>query len=388
MPNFVEKFSRRVEDKTLWLSLTLRREADVGERELQRLVEDNWNPLPSPKRPPLNGNGSLNGHAPPSSGYGPDVERLPAFAVDGSVRRANLVNGAYLLVAQALCLGADGFEDSDVELEILRGTADRSTVERFADLLLKQLEIRMATQCLPVMPYGGVLFLDGALHGQLPQLYPLRLELDVDAPEDLYDFPELILGNYLYLFNQTRERKIRVVAVAKTSREATHCKLWQAEVGMDVPTTVPDSEMIHRWTGGMPGYSTPVILGRRGFTGGSEALLDDPRVADAPAFVSFFVRLAEGDDAMRIDIPAYCVECDDRLADLDAQVLDPRYDIAPIIRLLQADYGGFEVYNALLYGVDREVRLNRTMMSEVYLRLIAELTGCEVRLDRSDRRFA
>ena len=67
-----------------------------------------------------------------------------------------------------------------------------------------------------VIPTALHVSVAGALHGQLPQLYPLRLELDVDAPEDLYDFPELILGNYLYLFNQTRERKIRVVAVAKS----------------------------------------------------------------------------------------------------------------------------------------------------------------------------
>ena len=168
------------------------------------------------------------------------------------MRRANLVNGAYLFVAQSLCLGSDGFEDGEVEIEIVRGSADRGAVERFADLLLRQLEIRLATNCLPVVPYGGVVFLDGALHSQLPQLYPLRLELDVEAAEDLYDFPELILGNILYLYEQARERKIRVVAVAKTSREATHCKLWQAEVGMNVPTTLPDSEMIHRWTNGVP----------------------------------------------------------------------------------------------------------------------------------------
>ena len=369
MPNFIEKFSRRVEQKTRTLALTLRREADAGERELQRLVEDNWNPLPP----------CTNGHTP---------QRYPAFAIDGSVRRANLVNGAYLFVAQALCLGSDGFEDGEVEIEIVRGSADRGAVERFADLLLRQLEIRLATNCLPVVPYGGVVFLDGALHSQLPQLYPLRLELDVDAAEELYDFPELILGNILYLYEQARERKIRVVAVAKTSREATHCKLWQAEIGMNVPTTLPDSEMIHRWTNGIPGYSTPVLLGRRGFTGGSEALLDDPRVAESPAMISFFVRLAEGDDAMRVDIPAFCADCDDRLGDLDAEVLDPRYDVAAIVRLLLADYGGFEVYNALLYGVDREVRLHRSTMNEVYVRLIAEMTGCEVRLDRGDRRFA
>lgn len=388
MPNFVDKFSRRVEDKTRYLALTLRRDADAGERELQRLVEDNWNPLPSVKSKGPGRNGArANGHVNPELPLSYD-QRISAFAVDGSVRRANLVNGAYLFVAQALCLGSDGFEDTEVEIEIIRGTAERGTVERFADLLLKQLEIRLATNCLPVVPYGGVIFLDGALYGQLPQLYPLRLELDVDTSEDLYDFPELILGNILYLFEQARQRKIRVVAVAKTSREATHCKLWQAELGMDVPTSLPDSEMIHRWTDGQPGYSTPVILGRRGFTGGSEALLDDPRVAESPAIVSFFVRLAEGDDAMRVDIPAFCVGHTACLAQLDAAVLDPRCDVAPIIGLLMDDYGGFEVYNALLYGVDREVRLHRTMMNEVYVRLIAEMTGCEVRLDRSDKRWS
>ena len=58
-----------------------------------------------------------------------------------------------------------------------------------------------------------------------------------------------------------------------------------------------------------------------------------------------------------------------------------------MLGLLTADYGGLEVYNALLYSVDREVRLRQEMMDEVYLSLIQNTLGVEVRLDRSERRF-
>ena len=52
-----------------------------------------------------------------------------------------------------------------------------------------------------------------------------------------------------------------------------------------------------------------------------------------------------------------------------------------------SDYGGPEVYNALLYSVDREVRLARSTVAEVYLPLVEDLLGVELRLDRSERRF-
>jgi hypothetical protein len=77
----------------------------------------------------------------------------------------------------------------------------------------------------------------------------------------------------------------------------------------------------------------------------------------------------------------------ERLGDLEDDLLEASA-VGEILEILAADYGGLEVYNALLYAADREVRLERSMMHEVYVRLIAQRLGVELRLDRSERRFA
>lgn len=359
MPNFIDKLTLRVGEKTDALSETLRREAKAREETLRRLLAHHWHEFPS----------------------GLDTtEQRPAYAVDGSFRRANLANGAYLFVAQALLMG-EGVEETAVEVEILRGSTPRASVERFADLLLQRLEVGLARQYVTRIPQGGVLFLDGALYGQLPQLYPLTIE---GVP---YPLPDEILDAYLQLFQHCRQRQIYLISIAKTSREATHSKIWQREADLPLSLDIPDSEMIYRWTD-RAGYSTPVILGRWGFTRGSRELLKREELSRAPAIVSFFVRLADFDDAVRVDIPATAVGCEVCLGEVRGEILDlDRHDLRPILQVLAADYGGLEVYNALLYSVDREVRLERRMMNEVYLKLIGRKLECEIRLNRSERRF-
>lgn len=360
MPNFIDKLALTIQDRAESLRTTLLSEATRQEKLLQELVGQHWHDLPPGT--------ATGGH------------QRPAFAVDGSLRRANLANGAYLFAGQALFLG-EGKEETLVEVEILRGSTDKSTVERFADLLLQWLEVSLARQHVGEVPRQSVIFLDGALYGQLPQLYPLTLE-------EMRPLPEEILKTYLELFRQCRERQVLLISVAKTSREATHSKIWQRAGDIVLPLEIPDSEMIYRWTGDKAGYSTPVLLGQWGFTRGSQELLTREEVSRAPAIVSFFVRLADFDDAMRVDVPAYCVGSDQRLGEVDGEILDlDSHDIAPVLQVLASDYGGLEVYNALLYTADREVRLGRKMMNRVYLKLIADILGCEVRLDRSERRF-
>jgi hypothetical protein len=359
MPNFIDKLTLRVGEKANRLSETLRREAQAREEALRQLLDQHWHKLP------------------------PDLEatdQRPAYAVDGSLRRANLANGAYLFVAQALLMG-EGVEETDVEVEILRGSTPRASVERFADLLLQRLEVGLARQHVTHIPEGGVLFLDGALYGQLPQLYPLTIE---GVP---YPLPDEILEAYLQLFQHCRQRHIHLISIAKTSREATHSKIWQRKEEVGLNLDIPDSEMIYRWTE-RAGYSTPVILGTWGFTRGSRELLKREELSCAPAIVSFFVRLADFDDAVRVDLPASAVGCEVCLGEVSGEILDlSRHDLRPILQVLAADYGGLEVYNALLYSADREVRLERQMMNEVYLKLIGRELECEIRLDRSERRF-
>lgn len=363
MPDFINKLTQQVQTKLDHLSRTFRPEAGAGEEQLKSLVEQHWHPLPA---------GLFN------------AERRPAVAVDSSIARVPLVNGAFLFVAQGLCLGYNGIEESQVEVEILRGNTERGDLKRFGDLLMQFLEVSVALRSVDQLPDTGILFIDGALYSRLPQLYPFRKLKEFD-----YLHRE-IANHYRRLFERCAHRGRHMVCVAKTSRGDTHQRQWLKAAGSD-PTSlaIPDVEVIARWTGQKAGYSTPIVLGKIGFSGGEERLAREGiGLADSPAVVSFFVRLAEHDDALRIEVPGCCVGYERAIGDVEADVLDlSRYDVRPILAALAADYGGFEVYNALLYSVDREVRLRREMMNEVYLRLIEDILGYELRRDRSDRRF-
>ena len=232
--------------------------------------------------------------------------------------------------------------------------------------------------------------MDGALYGRLPHLFPLALE-DAGSLDGL---PERILTTYLRLLHVAKERGVRLIAVSKTSREATHFQLWRrserapGDTSREASLPLTDSEMIHRWTDRAAGVSTPVLLGKWSFTGGSRSLLEREGVAESPAIASCFIRLADFDDALRVDAPAHQLGSSMTLGELEGEVLPGGVEAArPLIDALVADYGGSEVYNALLYGVDREVRLARDVATEVYLPMIGEMLGCEVRMNRSERRF-
>jgi hypothetical protein len=369
MANFIDRLSEKLADeqKRDELRHTLSKDALPHEESLQRLVKKHWHKLPQIKTEGLR----------------------PAFAVDGSRAVRHLANGAYLFVAQALIVGertGERLEASDVDVQILPGATPTPFVERFAELMMHRLEAALANEYAKTMPKGGVIFLDGALYGQLPQLYPLGEESGTQE-----DLPGMILEHYRELFAQCTKRKLVLVSIAKTSHEATHTKVWWKHAHKeDLPKEkeLSDSEALYRWTDRAAGFSTPILFGTRSFSRGSQAVLLE-QLKTAPAIVSFFVRLAEFDDALRIDVPASCIGRSETIGAVDEEQLIETAEILPILELLQADYGGLEVYNALLYSVDREVRLRQEMMDEVYLSLIQNSLGADVelRLYRSERRF-
>ncbi|MCE7938703.1 hypothetical protein DCC79_10675 [bacterium] len=367
MPDFLDKLTEAVRQNERDLARHLQSGAAVGDLDLQAFIQSHWNPLPPLRR----------------------ASDRPAYAVDGSIGQVDLDNGCHVVVAQSLCLGDDGFEETSVDVRVLPPATPRASAARFADVFQRHRELFLACETVNRAPAGSILFLDGALYGILSQLYPTYQLVEV---LELQEFIVQVLDNYLYLLNTARERGIRIIAVSKTSREATHCKIWMRaqpdHSERDVPDDVSDSNMIHRWTDGRPGVSEPVVLGSWGFTGSSADLLDRPDVKASPAIVSFFVRLADFDDALRIDIPAHQAGSAAGLADVRGELLDGGVAaIEPTLEMLAADYGGLEVYNALLYSVDREVRLKRGMFADVYLPLIGEMLGCPLRPNRSERRF-
>jgi len=315
----------------------------------------------------------------------PDARTLakrPAYAIDGSRRRANLVNGSTVFVAQALVMG-EKVNEPLTDIEILPGTVPAETMDRFADLMLRRLEINLASEYAANIPQGSILYLDGAIYGMLPQLYPLRAE---GIPQDR-DYGTLLLQDYRNLFARCAERKLLVLSIAKTNRQALLSKIIQRDLGRRELVEITDSALLDELTERRSGYSTPLLLGRYSFEQGkSNVVLKDAQVENEPAIVSFFVRLAEMDDLLRVDVPAHCIGRTERIGDIDAEFLDAA-SVRPIVELLQADYGGIQVYNALLYVTDLEVRLTKQKMYQVYLPMVAEALDEELRIDRSERRF-
>jgi hypothetical protein len=389
MANFIDRLSEKLADKPKREELrrTLSKDALPQEESLQRLVKKHWHKLPR-----LTSEGLR-----------------PAFAVDGSRAVRHLANGAYLFVAQALIVGehtGQRLEATDADVQILSGATPTPFVERFAELMMHRLEATLASEHAKTMPKGGVIFLDGALYGQLPQLYQVRHDIgdneaETFAKEALNEKVDHILRAYLNLFQLSVNQNLWLISIAKTSREATHAQIWWRDAlhkkqvkQDDAPIEISDSEALFRWTERAAGFSTPILFGKRSFSKQPEAVVLD-KLRNAPAIASFFVRLTDFDDALRIDVPAACLGRNETIGDVetDAEILlDKPEDVervAALLELLQADYGGLEVYNALLYSVDRGVRLRQEMMDEVYLQLIQNSLGTDVelRLDRSERRF-
>lgn len=308
--------------------------------------------------------------------------KRPAYAIDGSSRRANLTNGSTVFVAQALIMG-EAISEPVTDIEILPGTVEAKTMDRFADLMRQSLEIGLAREFSEKIPRGSILYLDGALYGTLPQLYPLRAEgIPVDR-----DFADILLRDYRRLFELCETRDIQLVSIAKTNRQALFSKILQQRMRRSEIQEISDSALFDELTERKPGFSTPVVLGRYSFSAGSSAVvIENEGVKQEPAIVSFFVRLDDLDDALRIDLPASCIGRKERIGDLDVDLLEPE-TVVPIVEMLQSDYGGVQVYNALAYVTDLEVRLTKQKMYEIYLPMVAEVLGEELRIDRSERRF-
>lgn len=315
----------------------------------------------------------------------PNSNKRPGYAIDGSSRRANLTNGSTVFVAQALIIG-DNLNEPITDIEILPGTVRAQTMDRFADLMRQSLEVGLAREYAGKIPEGSILYLDGALYGNITQLYPLKGE---GIPEDR-DFAEILRRDYHELFQLAEQRNIQLISIAKTNRQALFSKILQLRLGREQIDEISDSALFDELTERKVGYSTPVELGTYSFSSGSEAVvLEGLDLKSEPAIVSFFVRLADMDDALRVDVLAPCIGRSERLG----QVGGPGFamlgadEIVPVIQLLQSDYGGVQVYNALAYVTDLEVRLTKQKMYEIYLPMVAEVLGEELRIDRSERRF-
>lgn len=333
-----------------------------------------------------------------------DQARLRVGAVDGSQAIRSLNIGADWIVAQALLIGPDGLREAAGETRIVRGDVGSPRVDRYASLLMRSLELRLALE-FARHKQGNMLLIDGSLYSDLPYLL-YNLDLAIGGYENL---PRKVLANYLDLFEFCQQAHILLLGISKSTRSTVFGKTLLEEndpIG-DLPS---DGELLYRWTEGC-GLTSPVLLGsasfgqniasRAGFfplndafPGASIPDTNPPndrylleRLQVAPAIGTFYARLAPGDDVLRIDALASAFGHSQlHLLDFEHELIEHEAAL-PIVGHLLDQYGGFSVYNAALYVVDREVRLHAETVDHVYLPILRSQLGSHIQYDRSTRRF-
>ncbi len=389
MANYADKFAREIQARKHQLERFLSPEAhDEVEWKLKEGIDGYWHPLPE-ELPPR--------------------EARAEYAVDGSTATRDFSNSASMIITQAFILGP-GLAEPSLSVRFLRGNTARPILERYRSLLMRFQELRAALENLERMA-GGILYLDGSLYAPLPHLlYPLQKEGEENLPLQL-------LKAHLDLLEGCREKDILLLALSKTSRDSflgsTILNLPPREktiprqaklraVGL-APHVPPDVEILARWTRGR-GFSTPILLGvhslghrredflsslgrlAQPFPNRQEAERTLLRLRMAPAIAAFHVRLAPGEDTLRVDVPASLLNLPDRIEDFYARVIEPEW-IHKMLRILVDGHGGHQVYNAALYVADKEVRLSREAVDGPYLSILRSLTGQRLEYDRSTRRF-
>lgn len=360
-------------------------------------------------------------------------------AVDGSRAIRALSSGADWVIAQALLIGSNGQRIAAADTIILRGEIERPAVDRCASLLMRSLELDLALKYVE-RGEGHILILDGSLYADLPYLL---YRLAIRGYEDL---PLKVLEQYLELYDVCQKRRVLLLGLSKSARSAVLGQALLDENHSQTSSLLPqsgpdilkpleadgyveassnnsmhgksqragmnglptDGELLYRWTRGV-GLTDPVLLGSSSF--GRAGILADKiltsqigqalfepqlspelkqvldRLSNAPAIGTFYIRLAPGDDALRVDALASTFGRSDLRLLGFTRILVPFTTALPLVQYLLGEYGGLSVYHAALYVVDKEVRLHAATVDHIYLSVLRNQLGQPVQYDRSTRRF-
>lgn len=258
----------------------------------------------------------------------------------------------------------------------------------------------------------GILLLGIAKSARSTVLGRTILDGNVDSfavHGDLHSRANVCLGMGDVAIPDTLERASAADVLRPQTHDDSATGVLDASFDASFPGMPTDAEILHRWTQG-EGLTSPVLLGTRSFghrrtsvTRGPDSLAQQfangsrfspaerrdilGRLRTAPAIGTFYVRLAAGDDVLRVDALASAFGMPkDHLLDFPSRVLAHQAAL-PLLQPLRRDYGGATVYNAALYVVDREVRLHAQTVDRVYLSILRSQVSAPIQFDRSTRRF-
>ena len=381
--NFVSEFIEEVQVKRANLtSLFGDRVPNQIETLLSQHLQSRWHALPQ---------------GAPASGH--------EYSVDSSSASRSLVNGADLFIIRALMLGSDGSRNKKMAFESMRGIADADLAARFERVMRDLIEIQITVENMPEQD-GDIVLIDGNLYGRYTCI--IR-QIDIDGWEHL---PLLLWDAMQRMFEASQENGVTVVGASKFSKTRTLSHALLQELGHPFEALdIPDVEMIYRWKQGESGFTTPLILGDYGFREGLNAISKAPesylrrsfrglpeslrrwglevveRVPKAPAFAMFHLVPEVGEYPLRVDVPVDCLGVTKQIRDVSPFYFADPSLVEEVVKQLVADRGGRDVYNALLYVVDREVRLSSKVVDDVYRQILRRELDMSIEYDRSSRRF-
>jgi len=379
---FIGEFVTELEQKRdelnqlFGLDERMKEEIDILGAELER----HWYPLPGPK-----------------------AVYEKEFSVDSSSAYRSLSNGLDFLIVRALMLGTGGYRRPMLRFEAVKGISEYSVASDFERALRELIEVRIVLETIGDVPEGSMVLIDGNLYGRYT--HALR-ELGL---EGWHHLPLELLDAMWMLYEECFERGITLVGVSKFSK--TRALTSALLPGRDQRARFLDVELLYRRKTGETGYTEPLLLGEYGVDPRVKSLYGSPgkmresvfrrvperlhgfaeevleRVPSFPAIVMFHVISRENAQPMRVDVPSCCLGLDKKISDATPfQFIEARH-VDGVVRQIVEAFGGRDVYNALLYVVDKEVRLSARAVDTVYKSVLGRELGVPIEYDRSTRRF-
>ena len=354
------------------------------EATLKEELENHWHALPEP----------MNTFA-------------EEFSVDSSSASRTLSNGVDFFIIRALMLGTGNYSKPKLRFEMVKGIRDYNVITSFERILRDLIEIEIVLDNINDIPENSIVLIDGNLYGRFTHLLQ---ELHLGG---WYHLPLELLAAMQRLFDECEKRGIMLVGVSKFSktRVLTTALLRTSYPSMSEPDFL-DVELLYRWKHGETGHTTPLMLGDYAIAKQITQLEDNPEkyrdryfsrispdrrdwatqvISDipySPAIVMFHIIPKADAQPLRIDIPACSLGIRKKITDIRPfEFIEPRI-VSDVAQQITSDFGGRDVYNALLYIVDREVRLGVKTVDTVYKSVLGKELGFPIEYDRSTRRFS
>jgi len=316
-----------------------------------------------------------------------------------------MANGIEFFITRALMLGTGNFSEPILRFEMIKGSTDYSATAEFERIMRDLMEIQIIIENMDNVEDESIVLIDGNLYGRYTHLLN---QINIDNWRDL---PLDLIKAMQDLYLICRKRSIMLVGVSKFSKTRVLTAALKRDLGYGVSAPeYLDIELLYRWKLGKTGYTRPLMLGtyaiknaasitkpskyrRDNFTSikdperqkwATEVIREFP---GAPAIVMFHMIPKAYAQPMRIDIPASCLGITSKIMEVNPfDFIEPKM-VDPVVSQLVSDFGGRDVYNALLYIVDREVRLGGKAVDTVYKSVLGSELGITLDYDRSSRRF-